>query len=251
MISRLFCKPPPPATQVAPRHRIYAVGDVHGRADLLEDLLDRIAQDMVHQTDARVNTCVFLGDYIDRGDHSKEVLNRLMTLGQAYGPQPVFLLGNHEAALLSFLEDPVSGARWLDFGGDRTLRSYGVAPPQRGAQAKDLWTVHKAFKDALGPHLTFLTGLDRFWQSGDFVFVHAALNPKLPLEEQRDADLLWGNRAFLRGRGRAGIRVVHGHYDDVDPVVKPDRICIDTGAYYSDRLTAVCIDDDIRFLHTA
>lgn len=227
------------------------MGDVHGQADLLDDLLNRIEKDARTCADGHEVTYVFLGDYIDRGDDSKNVLARLMDLRDAQVANTVFLLGNHEAFLLAFLDDPQSGARWLDFGGDRTLRSYGVAPPQRNADAKILQYTRDALHDALGGHLQFITGLDRLWQCGDFAFVHAAINPRLPLDAQHDKDLLWGNQAFLRGRrGRAGVRVVHGHYDSAEPVVRPDRICIDTGAYYSGVLTAVCIDTDVRFIQT-
>lgn len=238
------------AGQVAPEHRIYAVGDVHGRADLLDELLERIAQDAEDRRDKRVPTYVFLGDYIDRGDQSREVLDRLMALSADRGHDTVFLLGNHEAALLAFLEDPQSGVRWLGFGGDRTLRSYGIAPPPRDADAQTLHQVRRALQEALGPHQAFLTSLKRFWRSGDFIFVHAALKPGVPLEAQQDKDLLWGNRSFVRRHNRAGERVVHGHYDSANPVVRPERICIDTGAYYSNRLTAVCLDDEVRFVQT-
>ncbi|GFE52497.1 metallophosphoesterase [Roseobacter cerasinus] len=234
----------PPQPQVQPDHRIYAIGDIHGRADLLGELLDLITEDSRRQADARAVKYVFLGDYVDRGEQSRAVLDRLLVLQQAGAEDAIFLKGNHEAALLDFLQDPVAGRRWLDFGGARTLKSYGLDPdgdPERLAPA---------FQTALGAHLAFLQETERFWQSGEVLFVHAAVDPRRALADQRDRDLLWGNTAFLRGRGLKGLRVVHGHYNGPEPVVTPARICVDTGAYYSDRLTAVCLDESVRFLHT-
>jgi serine/threonine protein phosphatase 1 len=232
------------APQVAHTDRIYAVGDIHGRADLLQDLLARIAQDAAARADERRSKYVFLGDYVDRGEQSKQVLEILRSLPAALDADVICLRGNHEAALLDFLEDPEAGARWLNFGGDQTLRSYGLDPAAPPLRLRD------DFRKALGPHLAFLERTERFWISGDVAFVHAAINPRRAIDDQDDQDLYWGNRAFLKGRGRAGRLVVHGHYNDHSPIVTPHRICVDTGAYYSDNLTAVCLDQDVRFLGT-
>ena len=231
-----------PPRRVNPAHRIYAGGDDHGRADLLRAVLDKIAEDSAARQDARQTIYVFLGDYVDRGDHSKEVLDLLCTLRATDGETALFLRGNHEAALLAFLDDPEGGARWLEFGGARTLKSYGLDPAQPLPRLRD------AFHATLGPHLDFLQETERFWTSGDIVFVHAALHPRRALADQEDRELYWGNAAFLRGKGPKGVQVVHGHYNGPEPVVTSQRICVDTGAYYSDRLTAVRLDEEIGFL---
>lgn len=250
MIGRLLRRaPPPPEARVAEAHRVYTVGDIHGRADLLEPLLTRIAADAEVRRDGRETRHVFLGDYIDRGDDSRQVLDRLLALRAEAGEAAVCLKGNHEAALLEFVDDPVGGARWLGFGGDRTLLSYGVPVPRDLSDAGALQAAGAALHAALGDHLAFLRSLPCLWRSGDYVFVHAALAPRVALEAQQESDMLWGNRRFLRqGCGLPGLRVVHGHYDDPEPVVRPERICIDTGAYYSERLTALCLDAGMRFL---
>ncbi|WP_299961929.1 metallophosphoesterase family protein [uncultured Roseobacter sp.] len=245
-LARLFRGPPPeaPPCHVLPEHRVYAIGDIHGRADLLADLLEKIARDRAAQADARDVKYVFLGDYVDRGERSREVLDQLSALRGQRGQEAVFLRGNHEAALLDFLADPEAGRRWLQFGGDRTLKSYGLDPTGEPEALRE------RFHAALGPHLDFLQQTERFWMSGEVLFVHAAVNPRRAIADQEDQDLFWGNRAFLRGRAFPGMRVVHGHYNAFEPVVTPQRICVDTGAYYSDRLTAVCLDAQVRFLST-
>lgn len=223
-------------------HRIYAVGDIHGRADLLAELLEKIWRDSAARSDARLVRYVFLGDYVDRGEHTKEVLDILCELQASLGEAAVFLRGNHEAMLLDFLDDPLGNRRWLEVGGAQTVRSYGLDP------SGDLQALQAGLRAGLGRHLAFLQQTERFWQSGGVAFVHAAIDPSRALAAQEERDLLWGNAGFLRGRGQEGLCVIHGHYDGPEPVVAPHRICVDTGAYYSDRLTAVCLDGEMRFL---
>lgn len=245
MFRKLFGPSSPPfEPQVAADHRVYAIGDIHGRADLLTSLLAQLAEDAAARADGRRVKYVFLGDYIDRGEDSRGVLEQVSARQAADPGGTIYLMGNHEAFLLAFLDDPEQGSRWLGYGGDRTLRSYGISAAGQPPEA-----IAEALKDKLGPHLTFLTGLERLWQSGDFLFVHAALDPRRALDAQEDRDMLWGNARFLR-KGYPEACVVHGHYDDPEPVQSPTRICVDTGAYYSDRLTAVCLDEEIRFLQT-
>ena len=233
----------PVPRDVAPEDRIYAIGDVHGRVDLLNGMLKRIALDIAAQEDDREPRIILLGDLIDRGDQSREVLDLVMDVRADLPDGRLQILsGNHEAALLAFLKDPGGRSEWLRFGGLQTLTSYGVQPPKTNASAAEYNAVADQLRAAMGNHLDFLTTFERFIVSGDVVFVHAGLAPNLALEKQDDAAILWGNSGFLDAGGVADWRVVHGHYDAADPVTNPKRICVDTGAYYSGRLTAVRLD---------
>ncbi|WP_424934468.1 metallophosphoesterase family protein [Amaricoccus macauensis] len=231
---------------MAPDERIYAVGDIHGRVRLLERMLERIEADIAAQQDDRRSRIVFLGDYIDRGDQAREVLDTLVRLRAEFkAAELVFLRGNHEDALLSFLADPSKGSNWLHFGGLQTLVSYGLTPPKSAVvQLDELERLREGLEKVIGPHWEFLEATERLLRSGDVVFVHAGLDPACPLEAQSDDALLWGRSDFLIEGGVSGLRVVHGHYADAEAVVTPRRVCIDTGAYYSGRLTAARLDSD-------
>lgn len=232
--------------------RVYAVGDVHGRVDLFLALLHQLTADATARSgDGRQARLVLLGDYIDRGDQSRDVLEAIMRLRAAPGLFTLdCLMGNHEAALLSFLAEPARGVDWLSFGGAQTLASYGVRPP-RVSDVESVRAAAETLAARMGPHLALLrNGLHRMAQSGSIVFAHAGLDPSLPLDAQTDDALFWGRSAFLESRDDCGRLVVHGHFDADQPVVMATRICVDTGAYYSGRLTAVCLDDDVRFLST-
>lgn len=233
---------------VDPRDRIYAVGDIHGRHDLLDSLFEKIIDDSLQFSDGRNMKIIFLGDYVDRGDNSKDVLDRLVLLKERLGTQTEFLAGNHEAALLGFLNDPFKNKNWLEFGGRQTLGSYGVAPPKTADSRAELQQVHDTFLQAITAHLPFLKSLQRYVRSGDVMFVHAGLDPTLPIDQQSDGALLWGNSNFLEEGGYPDLRVVHGHYDAHDAVVTDARICVDTGAYYSGKLTAIRLDDNERLI---
>lgn len=231
--------------------RIYAVGDVHGRNDLLDAMIEKIGIDAATHSDGRQHRVVFMGDYIDRGDHSREVIERLILLRQHLGAQVEFLLGNHEAALLGFLEDPVKWRSWLDWGGNQTLASYGIALPSTHPTRAELVALRDGLHTTMGSHVAFLKALPRFACSGDIVFVHAGLDPSYSLEEQSDSAMLWGQIEGGQASGLPGCRMVHGHYADYEPVSTERRICVDTGAYYSGRLTAVRLDDGEAFLYVS
>ncbi len=234
---------------VAARERIYAVGDVHGRVDLLNRILELIARDVATHNDQRTPHIVFLGDYIDRGDNSREVLDVLIAVQKDLPPGSIrFLLGNHEAAALSFLKDPTGKAEWLRFGGLQTLLSYGVAPPKSNPTGPDLVAVADGLRAAMGGHIDFLMSHEHMYRSGDVLFVHAGLDPHMPLEAQTEEATLWGRSDFIEEGGFGGLRVVHGHYDAHEAVVTHNRICVDTGAYYSGRLTAMRLDDGEKLI---
>jgi len=178
---------------VAPGERVYAVGDIHGRADLLGALLERIGEDAEARHDGRRLRLIFLGDYVDRGDRSRETLDLLLRVARET-PEgtAVFLRGNHEAALLDFVDRPGGGASWLDFGGRQTLASYGVGVPGPGASAARLEAARDALVAAMGAHLDLLRGTRAMARSGRAVFAHSGFDPALPDSAQSEAVLLWG-----------------------------------------------------------
>ncbi|MHA7871604.1 MAG: metallophosphoesterase family protein [Hyphococcus sp.] len=220
--------------------RIYAIGDIHGCASLLDELLRRI------ETDAggAPRRLVFLGDYVDRGPDAKGVLTRLIEISRSQ-TEAVFLKGNHEAVMLDFLAAPEDMDHWLDWGGEETLASYGVAPAL-GRRPEDLAAALKAAMPA--DHLAFLNSLALTHIEGDYLFVHAGLRPGAPLSEQTEEDLLWIRKRFNKTPPdqRPDKVVVHGH----QPQKKPDdagwRIAVDTGACWTGRLTAVALEGTSR-----
>ena len=229
---------------------VYAIGDVHGRADLLDALLSRIADEEGPGGGYRL---VLLGDYIDRGPDSRRVVERLSELLRGPGPRVAALKGNHEAMLLGFLEDPARGPAWAAAGAYETLRSYDVAPaaPPAGAQA---WAdASRRLAEALPPeHLALLQALPLTARSGDYLFVHAGVRPGRALEAQVEEDLLWIRKPFLNGPPSDAYVVVHGHTPTAgEPDLAPGRIGLDTGAYATGRLTALRLEGaSQRFLQT-
>lgn len=225
----------------------YAIGDVHGRADLLLALIDQVMQDAA-QVGGRP-ALVFLGDYVDRGDQVAETLDLLTEIAGWDEIAPVFLMGNHEQMLLAFLRDPTRGERWLRYGGLQTLMSYGVQGLRDVRSPGALEGLAQSLGAAMGAHVGFLEGLAPCHRLGNVFFAHAGANPGLAPEEQDVQTLLWGSPDFTRTPRRDGVWVVHGHTVVEEPLVAEGRISIDTGAYYSGRLTAVRLaSDDIRFL---
>ncbi|MEN8722460.1 MAG: metallophosphoesterase family protein [Alphaproteobacteria bacterium] len=235
--------------------RVYAIGDIHGRADLLVQLLERIDQDRADST--RPSEIIFLGDYIDRGEHSEGVITHCLQLKARSRTDPtiasiVFLKGNHEDAMLAFLDDPEKGAAWLSYGGLSTVQSYKADGPSSLLNSSALSELRDGLEKALPvDHLQFLKELKAYHCVGDYLFVHAAVHPSLSLVDQPDEVLYWGNEDFLRRPWKEPYMVVHGHTITELPEIRPFRIGVDTGAYYSGRLTAVCIDGaDVHFLDT-
>ncbi len=229
---------------------VYAIGDVHGRAELLEDLLSQIAVHADSQTADR-RLIIFLGDYVDRGWQSKEVLERLSTLSMP-GFEAVFLKGNHEEAMLSFVEDAQFLESWRQYGGLETLHAYGLKDLNFRADADYLSGVHKDFVEALPQeHLSFLKGLPSSYELGGYLFVHAGVRPGVPLDQQEEHDLRWIRDEFLNSPLNFGKRVVHGHCPEEDPQMRPNRIGVDTGAYITGVLTAVVLNGtEVSFLQT-
>jgi serine/threonine protein phosphatase 1 len=229
--------------------RVYAVGDIHGRDDLLDRLLRLIRVDAASAGGLEC-VAVFLGDYVDRGPMSFEVIDRLINTPLP-GFRHVFLKGNHEAMMLGFLTGVVDDL-WIDNGGGETLRSYGIDDLSLFIDVRGLETARRALDAAMPPsHRRFLDGLGLSHVEGDYAFVHAGIRPGLALAEQRERDLLWIRGPFLSACGSFGLRIVHGHTIAPEPEVHSNRIGIDTGAFYSGRLTCVVLEgDEVRFLST-
>ncbi len=229
-------QPAPPVASRAPGASalIYAIGDVHGRDDLLARLLNQIEADAGDQP-ARL---VMLGDYVDRGAGSRRVVDILLSQRMTRF-ETTYLKGNHEAALLRFLGDPGAGAVWCSYGGGDTLAAYGVTRPPADAPLDDWDAARRAFAAAIpAEHLAFYQALELYAVDGPYVFVHAGVRPGVPLHRQREQDLLWIRDEFLDDEQPSNKIVVHGHTPEEEPFQGRARIGLDTGAYVTGVLTA-------------
>jgi serine/threonine protein phosphatase 1 len=236
----------PKKPRVPSGRRIYAVGDVHGRADLLSDLFKRIDDDLKARPIAD-SIQVFLGDYIDRGPNSRQVIDLLIARRRQHNV--LFLKGNHEECALKFLIDPTVFSEWRNMGGLSTLVSYGVVPTRRD-DPQSQHEASTAFRQALpDSHRRFIQGLALSFGCGDFFFVHAGARPGIQLQRQSQQDLLWIRDDFLMHEEDFGMIVVHGHTPLYEPDIRWNRINIDTGAYATGRLTCLVLEeDDMGFL---
>jgi serine/threonine protein phosphatase 1 len=226
--------------------RIYAIGDVHGRADLLARVLAGIDADVAAYPALRVVE-VLLGDYIDRGPQSREVLDMLVARSQRR--RMVCLKGNHETYIPDFLRNPAILEQWRHFGGLETLISYGVTPFINTDQQRQR-ELAGAFLRALPEgHRRFLAGLKTSFACGDYFFVHAGVRPGIPLSQQHERDLLWIREDFLLHEESFGKIVIHGHTPVAEPDIRPNRINIDTGAYATGHLTCLVLEgEDMAFV---
>jgi len=227
--------------RIADDLRIYAIGDVHGRADLLEQMFSAIDTTLVsHPVKNAVQ--VLLGDYIDRGPNSREVIDAL--IAREHRHKMVYLKGNHEAFALRFLTDPSVLSAWKRVGGMNTLLSYGLQPPTPSGPAEQR-KIAEAFAAALPEsHRQFLQNLRLSFTSGDFFFTHAGVRPGVPLTGQSEQDLLWIRDEFLLHEEDFGKVIVHGHTAVKEPDVRPNRINIDTGAFATGRLSCLMLQGD-------
>ena len=237
----------PIAATTPPDMRIYAIGDVHGRDDLLQEISEQIEKDLA-SAPPQVLT-VLLGDYVDRGPHSANVVERLAA--GRFPTQIKALRGNHELLFLQFLDNPAVLGDWRKVGGLETLHSYGVDIRQalRGKDLRcgasrtrqELPTTHRRFLEATELSATF----------GDYFFCHAGVRPDVPLESQSPEDLMWIRAEFLRSERPFGKTVVHGHTPVAEPEIKSNRINIDTGAFATSALTCLVLEGPRRrFLTT-
>lgn len=237
-----------PAASVAhlpPGERIYAIGDVHGRLDLLTRLLAGIDEDDAARGPAATRI-VLLGDLVDRGPQSRQVIDLLLT--RDWGAQrPVFLRGNHEEVFQLTLGGNLEAARfWMRIGGDATMTSYGVS--RTLIDSGDTLSLCEEFARRVpDEHAVFVHRMIDSLAVGGYCFVHAGLKPGVPLDRQKPEDLRWIRERFLDFEGSHGAVVVHGH--SISPAVEEryNRIGIDTGAYASGILTAIGIEMGYRW----
>jgi len=248
-LMNLFASRRPGGYFVPDGRRVYAVGDIHGRLDLLERLLAMIEGDSSRRTEAET-LIIFLGDLIDRGPDSRGVVDRLIRFTGERGAIR-FLMGNHEEVFLRAVEGDLRALRFLlRIGGRATILSYGIGDEDyRRLGFEDLAALLR--EKVPEEHVRFLSAFERWIEVGDYLFVHAGLRPGVPLEEQTMSDLCWIREDFLRHREGFGKMVVHGHSitDEIDQ--RTNRIGIDTGAFASGKLTAIGLERDERwFLST-
>jgi serine/threonine protein phosphatase 1 len=221
--------------------RIYAIGDVHGRVDLLREMFSAIDDSLAsHPIDNVVQ--VLVGDYIDRGPHSRQVIDALIARAKQHAM--VYLKGNHENYAVQFLADPSVLSEWKQVGGMSTLLSYGLQPRTQD-DPETRQEISTAFRSALpDSHRRFLQSLHLTYSCGDFFFAHAGVRPGVPLGEQREQDLLWIRDDFLLHEEDFGKIIVHGHTPAKTPDVRSNRINIDTGAFATGRLTCLILQGD-------
>lgn len=221
---------------------VFAIGDIHGRRDLLAMMRQKI-HDYCAAADNYQKTVIFLGDYIDRGPDSAAVIDEIMA-GFGDGFDVVCLRGNHEQMALDFLRESDIGGAWLDYnnGGRCTLASYGVEEPK---YFTDMPKTQQQFKSLLpAEHLEFLAQLPLHFTVGDYFFTHAGVHPNRAIDKQLPDDLLWIREPFLSSNKDYGKVIVHGHTIVAHPEFKSNRIAIDTGAYWSGVLSAVALHED-------
>lgn len=240
--------PEPLLRGLPPGERVYAVGDIHGQARLLRELLDLIAADLAEHPVGEPRI-VFLGDYVDRGLGTADVIETL-DAGPLPGVAAEFLMGNHEDIMLRALDDDALYDQWMRLGGLETLVSYGVplfshtggpaSGEDRMAELRERLPAH---------HLAFLRALKTSTRRGGYFFAHAGVRPGVPLDRQHRNDLLTIRKDFHKYRQPLGAVVVHGHTPVREPEVLENRINIDTGAYATGRLTAAALEgEDIRLI---
>lgn len=219
--------------------RIYAVGDIHGRSDLVASVLRRIDADCRQHPALRPIT-VFIGDYIDRGPNSRDVLELLVRWRR--DNETIFLRGNHEIFLQRFLSDSRTLAHWRQYGGLETLTSYGLKPTINPDRSEQVRLADQLASTVPAEHFDLLGSLKPFFDCGDFLFVHAGIRPGIPIRAQKEQDLLWIREDFLEHEQPFERFVVHGHTPVDTPDLRSNRINIDTGAFATGRLTCIVIE---------
>lgn len=236
------------SSMVAPElprdERVYAIGDIHGRLDLFEALLQRIAADEAGRSCATRTTIILLGDLIDRGPQSAGVLARARSLCQERSVE--VLAGNHEEMFLTSLEDPKAMRSFLRFGGVETLASYGITHDM--TEDLDLEAIQLLAEKTIPPQdIAFVRSFKKLLHVGDYIFVHAGIRPGVPIEMQLGSDCRWIREPFLSHPGDLGGFVIHGHTITEGPDERGNRIGIDTGAYIHGKLTAIGLEGADRW----
>jgi serine/threonine protein phosphatase 1 len=228
---------------------VYAVGDIHGRLDLLRTMDARIVSDIASNRQRSPVIC-YLGDYIDRGPHSAQVVDYLAS-SHSDGIRRIYLKGNHEQRMLEFFDDPAGkGPGWIGFGGREAFESYGISAPKNPDDPMFDWgALRDRLMAAVAPeHIEFLKGLRLAFSWNQYLFVHAGLNPERDIDQQEEHDLMWIRAPFLSSSRDWGFTVVHGHVIVPEPEFRSNRIGIDTGAYQSGCLSCLAVDQDSQRL---
>jgi serine/threonine protein phosphatase 1 len=245
-----FKKPVPKTHSLPDGWRVYAIGDIHGRVDLVKVLHRAIIQD-ARKAWEKNKLVVYLGDYLDRGPYVKETIEALNS-GPLSGFEVRYLMGNHERLFLDFLENAALLEMWLGLGGRSTLMSYGVQAPGSGFSPQRAETVRVELLEAVPQdHLEFLKNLKPYFKMGDYLFVHAGIRPKVPLKRQTCEDLFWSRNDVTTPEKDCGFRIIHGHTICERVQTRRNRIGIDTGAYATGILTCAVLEDGrVDFLST-
>ena len=232
-----------------PEKPTYIVGDIHGRFDLLFRMMARIDADVRANAYAD-HVIVFVGDYVDRGPQSDRVLSLVRTLKEEESRHVVTLKGNHEEMLLKFLATPTENRSWLAHGGFETLASYGITTTTENAPNLQLVEAANELGERMGSQtVAFLEDLDLSFQTGNLFVCHAGADPSREVESQKPKTLIWGSSKFKARPRRDGIWVAHGHFAEAAPSAENGRISTDTGAYFSNVLTAARVTNgDIAFI---
>jgi serine/threonine protein phosphatase 1 len=235
----------PMQVEMAPKRPFYAIGDVHGCLDQMFAALGRVDDD-IEANEIDDPTLVFLGDYVDRGKASAEVLEYLMNLSLSDPEAVVCLMGNHERMMLDFLDKPLKvGPRWLRFGGVETLESYGIAGIDKDASDEQLYEACEELWDAFPEGLEpWLRKLPLRWSTGNLHCVHAALDPAQTVLQQSQDVMLWGCDSFMKTARTDGNWVIHGHTVVEKPVWEHSRVSLDTGCYFTGELTAAAFTNN-------
>jgi serine/threonine protein phosphatase 1 len=225
-----------------PGHRVYAIGDVHGCDAQLANLHESIAEDLARRPTERP-LLLHIGDYVDRGADTAGVLRRLLRGSPVNGMAMVNLVGNHDETMLNALSgDRPAATDWLFAGGRPALESYGIDP----GSPRESWP-----ENVPAEHLDFLRNLTLTHRAGGYFFVHAGIRPGVALEQQVREDLLRMRQPFLYSDFEFGAVVVHGHTPVKEPVVRRNRIAIDTGAVFGGKMTCLVLEGDMMGFLTA
>lgn len=243
-----FTKSAGNAPSIPPGHRAYAIGDVHGCAAELDQLLRKIARDCA--TAPGVSHMIFVGDLVDRGPDSAGVIERLRG-GNLPCDRHEFLMGNHEEAMLEAWGGNTETLQgWLAYGGRETLESYGIDRAETYRLGAEI--ISRMREAVPQTHIDFIRSFSDQVRIGDYLFVHAGIRPGVPLARQDSYDLRWIRDEFLGdGETDHGAIIVHGHTISQEPEIRSNRIGIDTGCYASGRLTALVLEGTgRRFLST-
>lgn len=215
----------------------YVIGDIHGCYDELCELLELIESDAKSLTEGPIYI-VFLGDLMDRGPKSNEVIEHLRTFNPDYA-KPIFLMGNHEEVFLKVLSGSISAlTSWFDFGGRECVRSYGVTNLGEILMNPEnlLFRIQEAVPQT---HVDFMEGFDETFQFGPYLCVHAGIKPRVAIEKQSTRDLRWIRKEFMAYEKPHPFVIVHGHTIVERADIRPNRIAVDTGTYEGGPLTAV------------